>query len=112
VLFTSENRSNAHRENPYSLKAVNSFQAISIIGDARIYFSLAKQRVNFLQKELANRNICTSFGDPNRNIQRVKITQILSQSSIELRAIHLTIIPEWFTPLGQSSFCGTDMRVF
>jgi hypothetical protein len=28
----------------------NSFQAISVIGDARIYFSLAKQRVNFLQK--------------------------------------------------------------
>jgi hypothetical protein len=29
---------------------INSFQAISVIGDARIYFSLAKQRVNFLQK--------------------------------------------------------------
>jgi hypothetical protein len=44
----------------------NSFQAISVIGDARIYFSLAKQRVKFLQKVLAYRNICTKFGSGKR----------------------------------------------
>jgi hypothetical protein len=31
VYFVSENRSNAHRENPYSLNPVNSFQAIVLL---------------------------------------------------------------------------------
>jgi hypothetical protein len=50
-------------------------------------FSLAKQRVNFLQKELGRRNICTNFGGLKRDVQRLKTTHTLSQSSIELRAI-------------------------
>jgi hypothetical protein len=51
-------------------------------------FSLAKQRVNFMQKELAKRNIYTNFGTSKRDIQRVKITHTLSKRGIELRAIH------------------------
>jgi hypothetical protein len=34
VLFVSENWSNAHRENPYSLKAANSPGGASISGSA------------------------------------------------------------------------------
>jgi hypothetical protein len=57
-------------------------------------FSLAKQRVNFLQKELGRRNICTNFGSLKRDVQRLKTTHTLSQSSIELRAIQSGVIPE------------------
>jgi hypothetical protein len=47
---------------------LNRIQAIRDLGGARIYFPLAKQRVNFLQKELPRRNICTNFGDLKRDI--------------------------------------------
>jgi hypothetical protein len=50
-------------------------------------FPLTKQCVNFLQKELVRRKICSSFGESERDLQRVKITHTLSHSSIELRAM-------------------------
>jgi hypothetical protein len=86
---------------------LNSFQAIRVFERYADIFSLAKQRVNFLQKELASRNICTNFGETKRDIQRIKITHTLSQSSIEPRAIHSGVIPERIAPLGQSSFRRT-----
>jgi hypothetical protein len=58
---------------------VNRIGAIRIFGGVWIYFPLAKQSVNFLQKELGSRNICTNFGESKRDVQQVKITQILSQ---------------------------------
>jgi hypothetical protein len=67
---------------------LNSFQAVRVFVWCAEIFPLAQQRINFLQKELGSKNICTNFGDLKRDIQRVKITQILSQSSLELRAIH------------------------
>jgi hypothetical protein len=73
----------------HSMKRVNSFQAIGVFRRVRGDFSLAKQRVNFLQNELASRNNCTNFGDGKRDIQRVKITHILSQRGIKLRSTHL-----------------------
>jgi predicted HTH domain antitoxin len=66
----------------------NRIGAIRIFERYAEIFPLTKQRVNFLQKELARRNICTNFGESKRDVQRVKITHTLSQSSIELRAIH------------------------
>jgi hypothetical protein len=72
----------------HSMNPVNRIPAIAYFGGARIYFPLAKQRVNFLQKRLPRRNICTNFGDGKTDVQRVKITHVSSQSSIELRAIH------------------------
>jgi hypothetical protein len=69
------------------MKAVNRIQAIRVFERYADIFSLAKQRANFLQKELERRNICTNFGDPKRAIQLLKRTHLLSQSSIELRAI-------------------------
>jgi hypothetical protein len=68
---------------------LNSFQAIRVFGGCTEIFSLAKQRVNFLQKGLASRNNCTNFGDRKRDIQRVKITHTLSQRGIEFRSTHL-----------------------
>jgi hypothetical protein len=88
MLFISKHRSNAHRGNPYSLKAVNRIPVIRYSEGCAEIFSLAKQRVNFMQKELAKRNIRTNFGTSKRDIQRVKITHTLSQRGIELRAIH------------------------
>jgi hypothetical protein len=67
---------------------INSFQAIRVFVCCVNIFPLTKQRVNFLQKELARRNICTIFGDGKKDVQRLRITHLLSQSSIELRAIH------------------------
>jgi hypothetical protein len=67
---TKSNKDNLKKFEHY----LNSFQAISVFGEARIYFSLAKQHVNFLQKELAYRNICTNFGSGKRDLQQVKIT--------------------------------------
>jgi hypothetical protein len=84
-LLSKQRRLRRELTNHFS---INSFQAISVIGGARIYFLLTKQRVNFLQKRLARRNNCTNFGDGKRDVQRVKITHVLSQSSIELRAVH------------------------
>jgi hypothetical protein len=67
---------------------LNSFQAIRVFERYAEIFSLAKQRVNFLQKEPERRNICTNFGDLKRDIQLLIRTHTLTQSSIEPRAIH------------------------
>jgi hypothetical protein len=68
---------------------LNSFQAIRVFGGCAEIFSLAKQRINLLQKELASRNNCANYGNGKRDIQRVKITHTLSQRGIELRSTHL-----------------------
>jgi hypothetical protein len=73
LTILSRAKSKSHSLN---LLKVNSFQAISVIGGARIYFPLTKQCVNFLQNELGSRNIYTNFGAPKRDIQRAKITHI------------------------------------
>jgi hypothetical protein len=70
-----------------SVHFLNSFQAIRAFEMYANIFSLAKQRVNFLQKELGRRNNCTRFGGLKRDFQWLKTTHTLSQSSIELRAI-------------------------
>jgi hypothetical protein len=77
-----------HSSSSVYVHTVNRIQAIRVFERYANIFSLAKQRVNFLQKELERRNICTYFGETKRDLQRVKITHLLSQSSIELRAIH------------------------
>jgi hypothetical protein len=66
---------------------INRIPAIRIFERYAEIFPLTKQRVNFLQKELASRNICPSFAESERDLQWVKITHTLSHSSIELRAI-------------------------
>jgi hypothetical protein len=65
----------------------NRIQAIRVFERYADIFPLTKQRDNFLQKELGRRNFCCSFGESERDLQRVKITHTLSQNSIELRAI-------------------------
>jgi hypothetical protein len=75
--------------NPDGYWGINRIQAIRVFERYANIFSLAKQRVNFLQKELERRNICTYFGETKRDLQPVKSTHLLSQSSIEPRAIHL-----------------------
>jgi hypothetical protein len=69
-------------------KVLNRIPVIRYFEGCAEIFSLAKQRVNFMQKELAKRNICTNFGTSKRDIQQVKITHALSQRGIELRTIH------------------------
>jgi hypothetical protein len=70
---------------------INRIQAIRVFERYADIFSLVKQRVNFLQKEIERRYICTNFGDLKRDDQRLKRTHPLSQSSIELRAIQVQV---------------------